>query len=426
MKTILVTAYAINPYKGSEDGMGWNFVLQIAREHKVIAFTRKNNGPHIEKYKAAHPELASLYNNIEFRYFDWPQWTLFWKKGPVLSLIYFYGWQLTLAISIMRQRINCDLVHNLNFHNDWTPSFLWITGKPMIWGPVGHHPRIPKAFLAPVYGTREFLKDRFLWGMKQFFWTFDPFLRLAARKAVKVLAMNSEAPERLRLKREQFSIVPSVAAELPQQIENQPKNGFKVLSAGRFVPLKGFDLTIRSFASFYKSLPALAQEKTELILVGSGPSLPLLKKMISEEGISHCTRIIEWIPRQELLALYQDVSVFLFPSHEGAGMVVAEALSYQVPVVCLDNAGPGEFIHPESGLKVPYGSYTDTVKALSAKLNNLFCNQDYYQLESRLAGEQFYTCFRWDRRGDQLKSLYQEALQPAAKPVSLTPITPNA
>ena len=56
MKTILVTAYAVNPYKGSEDGMGWNFIMQIARYQKVIAVTRINNGPHIEKYKAANPD----------------------------------------------------------------------------------------------------------------------------------------------------------------------------------------------------------------------------------------------------------------------------------------------------------------------------------------------------------------------------------
>ena len=50
MKTIIATAYAINPYKGSEDGMGWNFTLQIARFNKVIVITRENNRGYIEKY----------------------------------------------------------------------------------------------------------------------------------------------------------------------------------------------------------------------------------------------------------------------------------------------------------------------------------------------------------------------------------------
>ena len=55
MKTILATAYAVNPYKGSEDGMGWNMILQIARFQKVIAVTRENNEPKIVKYMKENP-----------------------------------------------------------------------------------------------------------------------------------------------------------------------------------------------------------------------------------------------------------------------------------------------------------------------------------------------------------------------------------
>ncbi|MBK8444254.1 MAG: hypothetical protein IPL35_12920 [Sphingobacteriales bacterium] len=79
MKRILVSAYAINPYKGSEDGMGWNFVLQIARFHKVFAITRENNRIHIEKYQQENPN--DDYQNIQFLYYDLPYWLRFWKKA---------------------------------------------------------------------------------------------------------------------------------------------------------------------------------------------------------------------------------------------------------------------------------------------------------------------------------------------------------
>ena len=78
-KTILATAYAMNPYKGSEDGMGWNFVCQIARFNQIIAITRENNRASVERYMAEHP--SELYNNIQFYYFDLPYWLRFWKKG---------------------------------------------------------------------------------------------------------------------------------------------------------------------------------------------------------------------------------------------------------------------------------------------------------------------------------------------------------
>jgi hypothetical protein len=51
MKTVLITAYAVNPYKGSEDGVGWNISNEISKKYKVILITRKNNIPHIARCK---------------------------------------------------------------------------------------------------------------------------------------------------------------------------------------------------------------------------------------------------------------------------------------------------------------------------------------------------------------------------------------
>jgi glycosyltransferase involved in cell wall biosynthesis len=414
MKTILVTAYAIDPYKGSEDGMGWNFVLQIARYNQAIVVTRRNNGRNIREYIARHPERQDLFDHIRFLYFDWPYWLRWWKKGPLLSMIYFYGWQLSLAAWLLFKRLPVDIVHNLNFHNDWTPSFLWMLGKPVVWGPVGHHPKVPATYLLPVYGKAAYGKDRLLWRMKQFFWHADPFLRIAARKADMIVCMNSQAPERLHVRKGRYRIVPSVASEdiamndaMKPEVNGATKSAvFTVLSAGRFVPLKGFDLTIRSFACFYHRLPADQRGLVKLILAGSGPQLPLLRKIITEEGIVQSVEIIPWLPKEEMKNLYGSARVFLFPSHEGAGMVVAEAMSHGLPVVCLDNAGPGEFVHPESTLKVGYGRYEATVRELADKLTQLYRHTDYYYLESRFALQRFNGYFRWHTRGEQLQEIY--------------------
>ena len=77
-KTILATCYAVNPYKGSEDAMGWNFTYQIARYNKVIAITRENNKPAIEKFMTENTD--TVYQKITFLYFDLPYWMRFWKK----------------------------------------------------------------------------------------------------------------------------------------------------------------------------------------------------------------------------------------------------------------------------------------------------------------------------------------------------------
>ncbi|GAB2557138.1 glycosyltransferase family 4 protein [Spirosoma aerophilum] len=409
MKTVLVTTYAVNPFKGSEDGMGWNFILQIARYQRVIAVTRPNNASAIDQYWAAHPELDELRQRVRFLYFDWPLWLRFWKKGPLLSMIYYYGWQLSLALWLRRKQLSVDLVHNLNFHNDWTPTFLWLLGKPLIWGPVGHHPAIPHLALRE-YSRKARVLDRMLWLMKRAFWWFDPLLRLSKQKAAHVLCMNPSAAEALRLPAHRYSLMPSVASAAVMPV-HRPVDCFRVLSVGRFVPLKGFTSTIRAFAHFYRQLGAHQQKEVRLTLVGSGPEEGRIRKWVEAEGIGHCTDIINWLPKDQVAACYQSASVFLFPSHEGAGMVVAEAMSYGLPVVCWDNEGPGRFIHPASGLRVPLRNLELSEAQMARQLTKLFCSPDIYHHERQLALERFEQAFCWSVRGEQLKQVYEAAFR---------------
>jgi glycosyltransferase involved in cell wall biosynthesis len=403
MKTVLITAYAINPYKGSEDGMGWQFVLQAARFQRVVAVTRRNNLPHINAYIAEHPELKAQTDNIEFRAVDWPNWMLFWKKGPLLSLIYFYCWQISVALRLFSQRNTFDVVHNLNFHNDWTPSFLWILGRPLVWGPVGHHPSIPAAFLKR-FSFPEKMREYMLRGFKWMFWNLDPFLRITRRRASHVFCMHQASAAKLP-RTATYSLLPSVATEAPEP-GVKVDTGFTVFSAGRFVPLKGFDITVRSFAAFCRMLSDEDRGKVKLQLAGTGPMLNEIERIAENEGIREKVEIIAWIPRHELAAIYRNAAVFLFPSHEGAGMVVAEAMSYALPVVCWDNCGPGAFLHPQATTAVPACSYGQAVDAFAAQLYKLYTDKQYLKVEQQLAAEQYQKHFRWERRGEILRDVY--------------------
>ncbi len=414
--TVLMTAYAVNPYKGSEDGMGWNFILQAAQQHRVIAVTRRNNRAPIEQYAAEHPALAPTLARITFLYFDLPAWTRWWKRGPLLSVLYFYLWQAGVGLWLRRQpeAVGVDLAHNLNFHNDWTPSFLWLLKRPLVWGPVGHHPLIPATHLR-LYGTAALVKDRLIWTLKRAFWALDPFLRHTRRTAVRVLCMNSAAAPRLGLKPDQFAIVPSVAIDMPTEpVDFTPKPQFVVMIAARMVPLKGFDMVIRAFADFHQRLTPAQRENAQLLLIGSGPEEARLLKMVAEHDISGCTRHLPWLDRKALLTMYELASVFFFPSHEGAGMVVAEAMSYGVPVLCYRNEGPGELVAPSSTLTVPYADYEQNVRDFAAHLHVLFLSPSLLTHEARLAHRHVGTHHTWAVRGRQLQKTYRSALdQPA-------------
>jgi glycosyltransferase involved in cell wall biosynthesis len=403
VKTILATAYAINPYKGSEDGMGWNFVLQIARFNRVIAVTRENNQPHIERYMLENPD--ERYKNMTFLYYDTPKWMRFWKKGSRGAMFYYLLWQRTVVSFIADSGVRFDLVHNLNFHNDWSPSYLWKLGKPFVWGPIGHHPLIPATYLKP-YSAKYYLKDRLTWLVKKMFWTLSPGLRRCVRRADVVWSMNSSVREVLDLQGKTEHVSPSVATQ-DFGWNAQPELGrFTLLSVGRMVPLKGFDLSIQAFVKFLNTLAPSAREQVELVLVGSGPEQAYLQQLTRDLGVEPHVRFISWIDRSEVMELFRTASVFLFPSHEGAGMVVPEALSFGVPVVALDNVGPGQFLTPECGFAVEQGGYQETVGRLSEALQQLQRDPELHQSMRLAARAHFIDHFHWDRRGERLQQLY--------------------
>ena len=409
MKTILITAYAVNPYKGSEDGMGWNFIVQAARFNHVIAVTRKNNRDAIERFIQLNKENKN-YNNINFIYVDVPNWMLFWKKGPLLSMIYYLFWQFIVTVKTLRLKNKIDIVHNLNFHNDWSPSFLWMFRKPMVWGPIGHHPKIDKTFLEKYYPFSALVKDRFLWCLKNIFWKFDPFLYLTKKYSTHIFCMNSGVAKVLNLNPEKYSIMPSVATENNLQDQNITKEKFTVLCAGRFEPVKNFDLALHAFARFYHTLHKNEQDKVCLKLIGKGKYLNVLQQIITELKIQDAVEIIDWVTHQEMKEYYSNASVFLFPSHEGAGMVVAEAQSFGLPVICWNNVGPGELVSAKSTLKINNNTYHYGVELFYHKLESLYKKPEFYAKEKKLALQNFQDKLMWNVRGEQLNKVYQQII----------------
>ena len=77
---LLLSAYACEPDRGSEPGVGWHWVLELAGlGHDVWVLTRTNNQQAIQR---ASPHLR----NIHFIYYDLPHWLATLKrKVPILQ-----------------------------------------------------------------------------------------------------------------------------------------------------------------------------------------------------------------------------------------------------------------------------------------------------------------------------------------------------
>ena len=405
-RTILISAYAVNPYKGSEDGTGWNISREIAKDNHAIVITRNNNIPHIKKYLKEFSE--DIHNNTVFIGYDLPTWALWLKKrsGERGYVLYYYFWQLFLPSFIKRKKIKFDIAHALNFHSDSVPTFLWILGKPTIWGPVGHHTKVSKQFLLPFYGKRSFTKDRIYYIIKLLIRNVDPFFKLAVKNVDTIFVINSSIAAAMKAPANKVVIVPSVATETPISTVKHNAKSFVVLSVGRFHYIKGFDLTISAFASYYHSLKNTAQKNAQLLLVGSGEEKSRLTQLAIDLKINHKIKWIEWVDRSEMKQLYLKANAFLFPSHEGAGMVIPEAMSYGLPVITLNNFGPGE-LAGTAGLKVDAADYSTTVSLLAEKLRFISEDKAAFQVFSNASKKHFKENFTWEIKGGQIKSAYK-------------------
>lgn len=397
MKTILATAYDIDPYKGSESATGWNFVYQIARFNKVIVITRKNNKKSIDKYIK---EFNIDTSNMEFYYYDLPYWMRFWKKGARGSSFYFYLWQMFMPLFVKMKKIDFDIAHNINFHTDAFPTFLWLLKKPTVWGTVNHNEKIPTQYLS---SRKEILKENIKWNIKKLLWNFDIFIYLARKKSILVLGGNSSVQLRLKIKPERFISFSQVGSE-KNIYKKKFKDTFNILVIGRFFTIKSFDIAIKSFARFLEINKF--NKNISLTIVGKGPKEKELKQLVKHLKIEEYVNFIDWIEKKDLDVIYKNASLFLFPSHEGAGMVVVEALSFGLPVVCFNNYGPGELIDESCALAIDYSTYLISIEHFSNALTKLYTNKEFCNSLSDGAVKKFNNEYEWNQKGLKLKDIY--------------------
>jgi len=134
MKTFLISAYACEPGKGSEPGVGWNWAIELSKENRVIVITRSNNKAPID----AHYD-SSTYPNLTFFYCDVQANLAFWKSGQRGLYLYYIIWQICcfkLAKKICSTE-KIDFAMTLTFGNMWLPTFMHKLPCEFIWGPLG-------------------------------------------------------------------------------------------------------------------------------------------------------------------------------------------------------------------------------------------------------------------------------------------------
>lgn len=408
---VLLSTYACNPGTGSESGLGWNWVLQIARFHQVWVLTQTKERHRIEDALARKP-----IPNTHWIFCDLPPWARFRKRGHWGENLDYYMWQLW-AYGIARRlhkQVQFDLVHHVTFVRYWMPSFLALLPVPLIWGPVGSGDSAPPGFV-PNFSFKGRFAERAR-TLARCVCELDPFVRLTARRAVCAFAATNATQERMKgLGCIHVAIQPESALSV-REIEwlgnLPPPNAerFRVLSIGRLIPSKAFDLSLRAFAAFHRSFP-----NSEYWLIGDGPERARLAKIALVLEVDSHVRFWGTLPREQVLEKLSECSVLVHPSlRESGGWVCLEAMAAARPVVCLNWAGPGVQVTPDTGIKINVSSPEQVVREMAAALVRLAADAELCRRLGQRGRERVAEHFNWERKGNLMEQVYQFVLAAAA------------
>jgi glycosyltransferase involved in cell wall biosynthesis len=174
--------------------------------------------------------------------------------------------------------------------------------------------------------------------------------------------------------------------------------------------MKGFDVALESFLTFVEHLPPVERQRVRLILVGKGPEKEVLRKIADSSEYSESIKWIEWVEHSEMDELYATSDIFLFPSHEGAGMVIPEAMSHGVPALTFKNVGPGELIGINE-LTVEYQDYRSSILDFASKLLEFYLDRPKLTQLKRQVKEKHAESLTWEVKGEIIRNELNEILK---------------
>jgi glycosyltransferase involved in cell wall biosynthesis len=417
---VLVSAYACEPNKGSEPGVGWNIANAIAQEHEVWVLTTATHRPGIEAELDAE-RAKGIASKLHWIYLDPLGWVYDWKtggKGIQWDVhLHHYLWQITayFQVKTLHETIGFDLIHHATYGRYSAPSFLSFLPIPFIWGPVGGGESAPLSFWQD-FNFKGKLYE-FLRQAARFSGELDPFVHLTARNSAIGLACTPETAARMKaigVKRlewvsGQTGISAAELAQFEQLKSSDPTSSdpiiadrpVRFLSLGRLIHWKGFHLGVRAFIE--ADLP-----NAEYWIAGTGAEESRLQAIVDQAGWGDRIKFLGALPRTEALKVMEQCDVLVHPSlHDFSPTVCLEAMAAGLPVICLDLGGPSRQITDETGIRVKAVTPIETVTGLAQAMTTLSQDSELRSSMGIAGQRRVRESYLWETRGKDYSALYR-------------------
>lgn len=165
-----------------------------------------------------------------------------------------------------------------------------------------------------------------------------------------------------------IQVVPNLLGEEFTYRSNNTKHSFTIVSAGRLVSSKGFDLLIDAVHQIQTLLP----NEWKLLIIGGGEMKATLQEQINTLHLQEHIQLVGPQTKAEIVRLFQQSDLFALPSQmETFGVVYIEALACGLPIIATDCGGPSDIITKENGILIPNEDIEALKEAILYISNNL-------------------------------------------------------
>ena len=409
MIKILINAYACSPGMGSEPGMAWNWVSNLAKFCELYIITE---GEFREKIEEVVPTLEQG-ENMHFYYNPVTEEIrkMCWNQGDWRFYKYYREWQwktYLMAKEICSSE-HIDVLHQLNMIGFREPGYLWKLSKencvPFVWGPVDAKDKFPVAYLdGASIKTKLFMRlKNFLTGIQL---RYSGRVLNAAHQASVVFSASSNSQRSfkkyMRIDSPLLNETGCYVQEHPVTDKSQ-KETFDVLWVGKMDFRKQLALALQTMAS-------IGNNKFRLHIVGGGDSA-FYQQMAEGLGIADQCVWHGAVSHDEVQKLMQASDVFFFTSvAEGTPHVVLEAIGNNLPVVCFYTCGQGDAVNDKVGRKVVLSNPAQSVADFAKLLNNLEHDRNLLKQLSENC-KQRQTELSWEEKAKTMVEWYEKIVK---------------